>query len=188
MQYNIYQIKKIIINDYRKLFFFGCVLLFFLLFHHDSIKSIFFLFFVCVDSGGGLKYATNNYNMIFNIQIRKKQRERETKKLGEKRMLTNKKSSGTPQSSTLKTNGTANSKTSMLVSSNNFILNENQSIPLSDVMHKLHVANYLTPTYCDYCSQLLFGLIKQGVKCESRCLTLVIFYLPACLCICQSRL
>ena len=45
----------------------------------------------------------------------------------------------------------------------------NQSIiSINDVMHRLHVVNYLTPTYCDYCSQLLFGLIKQGLRCESK--------------------
>lgn len=47
-------------------------------------------------------------------------------------------------------------------------LNNNNHFELKDVMHKLHATNYLTPTYCDYCSQLLFGLIKQGVKCESK--------------------
>jgi hypothetical protein len=52
------------------------------------------------------------------------------------------------------------------LNNNDFELN--QSIQMNDVMHRLHVTNYLTPTYCDYCSQLLFGLIKQGLKCESK--------------------
>lgn len=49
---------------------------------------------------------------------------------------------------------------------NNFTLP--QSFNVTDIMHKLHVTNYLTPTYCDYCSQLLIGLMKQGLKCESE--------------------
>ncbi len=81
-------------------------------------------------------------------------------------MLTNKKSS--TNTSSIKCDTKVNGNNNTFVSGNNFMLNDNQSIPLSDVMHKLHVANYLTPTYCDYCSQLLFGLIKQGVKCESK--------------------
>lgn len=50
------------------------------------------------------------------------------------------------------------------------------SINIADVMHKLHVTTYLTPTYCDYCSQLLIGLIKQGLKCESLCPFLDLFF------------
>jgi hypothetical protein len=42
----------------------------------------------------------------------------------------------------------------------------NNQIPVKDLLHKLHLTSYLTPTYCEYCSQLLMGLIKQGVKCE----------------------
>ena len=44
----------------------------------------------------------------------------------------------------------------------------NEPISENDVTHKLICTNYRTPTYCDYCSQLLFGLIKQGLKCESK--------------------
>jgi hypothetical protein len=42
----------------------------------------------------------------------------------------------------------------------------NSSLAINDVYHKLVVTNYLSPTYCDYCSQMLIGLIKQGLKCE----------------------
>lgn len=33
-------------------------------------------------------------------------------------------------------------------------------------MHKFHVVSFKSPTYCDYCSLMLLGLIKQGVRCE----------------------
>ncbi len=61
------------------------------------------------------------------------------------------------------------SNSSQLQSISKMLTNDNisENSNLNDVFHKLHVANYLTPTYCDYCSQLLFGLIKQGLKCES---------------------
>jgi hypothetical protein len=39
---------------------------------------------------------------------------------------------------------------------------------LADVTHKLHVTTYFSPTYCNYCSQFLMGLMKQGLKCESK--------------------
>ncbi len=39
-----------------------------------------------------------------------------------------------------------------------------------DLNHKFNLNNYMTPTYCDYCSQLLVGLIKQGLKCECKCI------------------
>lgn len=32
--------------------------------------------------------------------------------------------------------------------------------------HQLIVHSYRSPTFCDYCAQMLFGLIRQGLKCE----------------------
>ena len=32
--------------------------------------------------------------------------------------------------------------------------------------HQLIVHSYKSPTFCDYCAQMLFGLIRQGLKCE----------------------
>ncbi|KAH7712737.1 CAMK/PKD protein kinase, partial [Aphelenchoides avenae] len=34
--------------------------------------------------------------------------------------------------------------------------------------HCLQVLNYKTPTFCDYCGEILVGLIKQGLQC-SQC-------------------
>ena len=35
--------------------------------------------------------------------------------------------------------------------------------------HILVVHTYRTPgTFCDYCGTLLFGLLKQGLRCEGR--------------------
>ncbi|KAI3422366.1 Serine/threonine-protein kinase dkf-2, variant 2 [Globodera pallida] len=32
--------------------------------------------------------------------------------------------------------------------------------------HTLFVHSYKTPTFCDFCGELLFGLVKQGLKCH----------------------
>lgn len=31
--------------------------------------------------------------------------------------------------------------------------------------HVLAVTSYMTPTFCDYCGEILVGLIKQGLQC-----------------------
>nr|XP_047132575.1 serine/threonine-protein kinase D3 [Hydra vulgaris] len=32
--------------------------------------------------------------------------------------------------------------------------------------HMLYVHSYKSPTFCDYCAVMLFGLVRQGLKCE----------------------
>lgn len=32
--------------------------------------------------------------------------------------------------------------------------------------HALVVHSYKTPTFCDYCGEMLFGLVRQGLKCD----------------------
>ena len=35
--------------------------------------------------------------------------------------------------------------------------------------HTLFVHSYKTPTFCDFCGEMLFGLVKQGLKCQGEC-------------------
>jgi hypothetical protein len=34
--------------------------------------------------------------------------------------------------------------------------------------HSLAVHSYKTPTFCDYCGQMLFGIVRQGLKCSGN--------------------
>ncbi|XP_034937008.1 serine/threonine-protein kinase D3-like [Chelonus insularis] len=42
-------------------------------------------------------------------------------------------------------------------------------VPTEEIIvrpHTLSVHSYKTPTFCNFCGEMLFGLVKQGLKCE----------------------
>lgn len=48
--------------------------------------------------------------------------------------------------------------------------------------HALYVHSYKAPTFCDYCGEMLWGLVRQGLKCEglkqTQTHTLVFTHVP----------
>ncbi|XP_018321505.1 serine/threonine-protein kinase D3 [Agrilus planipennis] len=50
------------------------------------------------------------------------------------------------------------------------IILSGRSNPIPDVSvvrpHALSVHSYKTPTFCDFCGEMLFGLVRQGLKCD----------------------
>lgn len=34
--------------------------------------------------------------------------------------------------------------------------------------HSLFVHSYRAPTFCDHCGEMLWGLVRQGLKCEGK--------------------
>jgi len=43
--------------------------------------------------------------------------------------------------------------------------------------HALAVHSYKAPTFCDFCGEMLFGLVRQGLKCEGEKMLLVLNYI-----------
>ena len=52
--------------------------------------------------------------------------------------------------------------------------------------HQLTVHSYKSPTFCDFCGQMLFGLVRQGLKCEGTVSVVKNEHLFKVTCTCQG--
>lgn len=57
--------------------------------------------------------------------------------------------------------------------------------------HCLFVHSYRAPAFCDHCGEMLWGLVRQGLKCEGTNLPMHFFFfsdLHFCSCMCHNKL
>lgn len=47
-------------------------------------------------------------------------------------------------------------------------LGKDPSEDIQIMPHSLMVHSYKSPTFCDFCGEMLFGLVRQGLKCEGE--------------------
>lgn len=46
--------------------------------------------------------------------------------------------------------------------------------------HVLYVHSYKSPHFCDFCGEMLWGLVRQGLKCEGK------YMMPLCVYVCVT--
>lgn len=45
-----------------------------------------------------------------------------------------------------------------------------------DVPHRFRLHTFMSPTFCDHCGSMLYGLFRQGLRCDGKYNERLVFY------------